>query len=496
MNPILAKITQLEKTSPNKTAIVGSAYLLSYRELKTAIGDTADKLINQYPGVKGLLMDNCPAWAVIDLACQASQTTLVPLPPFYTDEQIQHVIKDAGIQWILTDNPSRFSDKNTTYLMKIGCDSVTSVLIGAEVKKNLPTTSKITYTSGTTGQPKGVCLNEESLLSVSQSLLKRSQATPTDIHVALTPLGVLLENIATVYTCILAGCTSCVPSLVETGLKGSSGLDSKKQLAVLDKYKATSAIVMPQMLQGIVSACVTGSPIPKSLRFLSVGGATVNQSLLLKAKDCGLPVFQGYGLSECASVVSLNNAKHNKIGSVGKVLPHLQVKISDETEVLVKGPIFSGYLNKHDNEMDVFLPTGDLGFLDDEQYLYIIGRKKNQFITSFGRNVSPEWVEDKLTISPDINQAFIYGEARPWNTAIIFSALDADLNRDQSIELAVSQVNGTLPDYAQINKWIDAGDANSNINKHLIRSGALCREQVFKVYKNQINSLYELEIVS
>ena len=496
MNPILAKITQLEKTSPDKIAIIGSNYQLSYRELKAAIGDTADKLINQCHGVIGLSTDNCPAWAVIDLACQASQTTLVPLPPFYTDEQIRHVINDAGIQWILTDDPSRFSDNKTTHLTNIGCDSVTSVFTDAETKELLPGTSKIIYTSGTTGQPKGVCLSEESLLSVSQSLVERSQATSTDIHLALTPLAVLLENIATVYTCILAGCTSCIPSLAETGLTGSSGLDSEKQFAVLDKYKATSAIVMPQMLQTMVLACVAGIPIPESLRFLSVGGATVSQSLLLRAQDCGLPVFQSYGLSECASVVSLNNADQNKIGSVGKVLPHLQVKISDQSEVLVKGPIFSGYLNKQDNNNDIFLATGDLGFLDNDNYLYISGRKKNQFITSFGRNISPEWVEDRLTENSVINKAYVYGEAKPWNTAILFSALDANSIRDQSIEQVVKQMNETLPDYAQIKKWIIAGDVNSNENQHLTQSGLLCREQTFKTYKTQIDSLYETEVFS
>lgn len=495
MNSILAKITQLEKTSPDKTAIIGSTYQLSYRELKTAIGDTADKLINQCDGVIGLLMDNCPAWAVIDLACQASQTTLVPLPPFYTDEQIQHVIKDAGIQWILTDNPSRFSDNKATHLINIGCDNVTSVFTGAETKELLPGTSKITYTSGTTGQPKGVCLSEESLFSVSQSLVERSQATSTDIHLALTPLAVLLENIATVYTCILTGCTSCIPSLAETGLTGSSGLDSEKQFAVLDKYKATSAIVMPQMLYVMVLACMTGVPVPKTLRFLSVGGATVSQSLLLRAQDCGLPVFQGYGLSECASVVSLNSPKHNKVGSVGKVLPHLQVQISDKSEVLVKGPVFNGYLNKQDNDKDIFLATGDIGFLNDN-YLYITGRKKNQFITSFGRNVSPEWMEDKLTENTIINKAFVYGEAKPWNTAILFSTLDATSIRDQSIAQVVKKMNETLPDYAQIKKWIIAGDANSNINQALTRSGVSCREQIFEAYKKQIDSLYEMEVFS
>lgn len=102
-------------------------------------------------------MDNCPPWAVIDLACQASQTIQVPLPVFYTDEQIQHVIRDAAIQWILTDSSSRFSNDKTTHLMKIGCDSVASVFIGAETKELLPSTSKITYISGTTGQPTSVC---------------------------------------------------------------------------------------------------------------------------------------------------------------------------------------------------------------------------------------------------------------------------------------------------------------------------------------------------
>ncbi|NOQ76640.1 MAG: AMP-binding protein [Methylococcaceae bacterium] len=496
MNPILAKITQLEKNNPDKTAIIGSTYQLSYRELKTAIGDTADMLINQCQGVIGLLMDNSPAWAVIDLACQASQTPLVPLPPFYTDEQIQHVIEDSGLQWVLTDNPSRFSHYKTTHLVGIASDTIAFVFIGAKTKQLLPGTSKITYTSGTTGQPKGICLTEESLLSVSQSLIDRSQATSADIHLALTPLAVLLENIASVYTCILAGCTSCIPSLAESGLTGSSGLDSKKQFAALDKYKATSAIIMPQMLQAMILSCTSGLPIPESLRFLSVGGATVNQSLLLRAKDCGLPVFQGYGLSECASVVSLNSLEENKIGSVGKVLPHLQVIISDDSEVLIKGPIFNGYLNKQAHALNTYLPTGDLGFIDDDNYLYISGRKKNQFITSFGRNVSPEWVEDILTTIPDINQAFIYGEARPWNTAILFPTIDTKLSRSQTISLAVNLINETLPDYAQIRKWIDAGDANSSHNQKLTRSGVLCREQIFKAYKNQIDSLYETEIFS
>ena len=246
----------------------------------------------------------------------------------------------------------------------------------------------------------------------------------------------------------------------------------------------------------MVFACITGIPVPKSLRFLSVGGAPVSPSLLLKAKDCGLPIFQGYGLSECASVVSLNSPDQNRVGSVGRVLPHLQVKISDQSEVFVKGPVFNGYLNKEKIEKEKFLATGDTGFIDEDNYLYITGRKKNQFITSFGRNVSPEWVEEKLTDNSVINKAFVYGEAKPWNTAIIFSTLDDGLKREKSITQAVNQANKKLPDYAQIKNWIDAGNINSAANKQLLGSGVFCRERILEAYKNQIDSLYQSEVCS
>lgn len=495
MNPILAKITQLEKNNPDKTAIIGSTYQLSYRELKVAIGETADKLINQYPeGSIGLLMDNCPAWAVIDLACQATQTPLVPLPPFYTDEQLQHLIVDAGMQWILTDNPEQFPDYKSIYFTSIKNDIIHAVIVSAEPKQFLPATSKITYTSGTTGQPKGVCVSEESLLTVSRSLMERSQASPNDIHLSLTPLAVLLENIASIYTCILAECTSCILSLVETGLIGSSSLDAEKQLVVLKKYQATSAIVMPQMLKAMVILCEWGIPAPKSLRFLSVGGATVSHTLLLRAKACGLPVFQGYGLSECTSVVSLNSLDQNKIGSVGKILPHLQVKISKGSEIMVKGPLFNGYLNNDAWDKNCFLATGDIGFIDEDDYLYISGRKKNQFITSYGRNVSPEWVEDKLTENCIINKAFIFGEAKPWNTAILFSTLPSSLKRTQLITQVINQVNEKLPDYAQIKNWIEVTNDDLRANNGPTQSNNLTREHVFNTFKKQINSLYDTEL--
>ena len=101
-----------------------------------------------------------------------------------------------------------------------------------------------------------------------------------------------------------------------------------------------------------------------------------------------------------------------------------------------------------------YWPTGDIGYLDEQGFLYITGRKKNIFITSFGRNVSPEWVERELTLHPVIAQAAVFGEARPWNVAVI-AAKGAAENVDQ----AIAEANRLLPDYAQIRRWIPAVSA-------------------------------------
>jgi long-subunit acyl-CoA synthetase (AMP-forming) len=478
MNALLTKITQWAENIPNKIAVIGSDYQMSYQALNYAIKTTAAQLTTQCQGVIGLLIDNSPAWVVIDLACQLNQTTLVPIAPFYTKMQCQSVLKDANVQWLLTDNLSKFSHYPQHFFLDIAGSSIMAVCLTTE-HKQLPFLglSKITYTSGTTGDPKGVCLSEKALLAVTHSLAERVQSTTNEVHLSLTPLAVLLENIASVYVCLLSGGTSCVPSLIETGLKGSSSIDINRLLSALKHYQPSSVIMMPSMLEAIVTACEQGKTIPKSLRFLSVGGAVVKKSLLQRAESCDIPVYQGYGLSECASVVALNTANANKIGSVGKILPHLKVRLSPSSEIEIKGSIFNGYLHQNFQDNEQFFPTGDLGFIDDDDFLYILDRKKNQFITAFGRNVSAEWVENELTASDAIHHAFVYGEAKLWNTAVVFSAIkERKLLADY-----IEQTNQKLPDYAQIKTWINAGDENTF---------QLSREQVFEVYKSQLESFY------
>jgi long-subunit acyl-CoA synthetase (AMP-forming) len=196
-------------------------------------------------------------------------------------------------------------------------------------------------------------------------------------------------------------------------------------------------------------------------------------------------------LSECGSVVALNTPKNNKIGSVGKPLPHVTVKLGGYGEILVKGRNLLGYVGNTDSSQQThYLPTGDIGHFDDEGYLYITGRKKNQFITSYGRNVSPEWVERELTLSSYIAQAAVFGEAKPWNVAVIVPAKNAS---QEQIDISIAVINQILPDYARVSKWIIAGAAFTPQNEQLTSNGRLRRDVVWQNYKQKINEQYHTE---
>ncbi len=207
-------------------------------------------------------------------------------------------------------------------------------------------------------------------------------------------------------------------------------------LATLIRGNATTTILTPQLLHALVAAVEAGHPAPQQLRFVAVGGAPVAPRLLQRAEALGLPVFEGYGLSECASVVALNTEGARRIGSVGKPLPHARVKFAADGEILVAGATLLGYTGAAPLQANEFWPTGDTGHLDEQGFLHLTGRKKNIFITSFGRNVAPEWVERELTLHPAIAQAAVFGEARPWNVAVIVPYFSSQLQL--AIEEAVS----------------------------------------------------------
>jgi long-chain acyl-CoA synthetase len=249
-------------------------------------------------------------------------------------------------------------------------------------------------------------------------------------------------------------------------------------------------ILVPELLRVLVHAARSGWQAPSSLRFIAVGGGAVSTELLQQARSAGLPVFQGYGLSECASVVCLNTPAHDKPGSVGKPLSHARVRINQDGEICVSGATMAGYLGSPVHR-DIEVRTGDLGEIDADGFIYVRGRVKNMFITSMGRNITPEWVESELTSEAEIAQAMASGEARPHPVALVVASASAS---EDSIEQAIARANSRLPDYARVRRWALFPEAPSLANGLLTANGRLRRAEIAARYHSLIDSLYDQAI--
>lgn len=178
------------------------------------------------------------------------------------------------------------------------------------------------------------------------------------------------------------------------GFEGVSLTSPERMLQSISEAKPSTLILVPELLQLLVSACSQGWQPPASLLFIAVGGATVPAALIKKARDCRLPVYQGYGLSECVSVNTLNTPAKDNIYSAGTALGHNRLVIEDG-EIVITGTLFLGYVNMPESFYPTAVYTGDLAVQTDG-FFQIAGRKKNVFINSFGRNISPEWIEGEL----------------------------------------------------------------------------------------------------
>lgn len=493
MSAILQALGRHAQDFPKKIALQGTGDAVVYGDLLAAVEEAAGHMLALGITRLGILADNGIPWVMADLAAISASISMVPIPLFFSPQQMLHAMCDSGLDAVLTDRPEQV--RALLAASGVRCSESTTVsglqLIRLSSKdgQRLPAgTAKITYTSGTTGEPKGVCLSLAQMESVAASLQTACEASMDDRHLCLTPLSTLLENIGGVYVPLLAGATVCVLPLRDVGLQGASGLDVQRMLDVLQGLHASTAILAPQMLQMLVSAVTAGAKVPMQLRFVAVGGAPVSPQLLEYARLLGLPVYEGYGLSECASVVALNTPASTRHGSVGCPLPHVDIRISADGEVLVGGSAFLGYLGQEAPQQP--WPTGDLGYLDAEGYLHLTGRKKSLFITSFGRNVAPEWVERELTLQPVIAQAAVFGESRPYNVAVIVPRAGADR---ETIAHAIAQANGRLPDYARISAWIAANTPFTHMNGQQTTNGRLKRDAIRTAYLDAIESHYQEE---
>jgi long-chain acyl-CoA synthetase len=495
MHPVIAALARHAAARPGHVALSDGVRDISYGAAYQAVNNAAAAMNCERPATVGLALDNGPAWLLIDLATLAARMRCVPVPGFFSATQQLHLLRDAAVELLITDRPEFHAELLRAHgiaargpqELHIGQAKIYQFLLMGSSKTSFhPHTVKITYTSGTTGTPKGVCLDGGAVAAVAMSLAGACRLTYTDRHLSLLPLATLLENVAA-YSILIAGGTCIVPPLEFVGMQGSSRFDCERMLHALQESRASTAIAAPHMIQAAVAKLESDRTPLKALRFLAMGGAPAPASLLERAAAVRLPLYQGYGLSECASVVTLNTPAYGRRTSVGRPLPHARVVIADDGEVCVSGATLLGYCGSDAAIPDPW-PTADTGYFDDDGYLHLTGRKKDIFITAYGRNVAPEWVEAELTTAPCITQAWVYGEGRPSNVAVITAAPG---HGPHDIDAAIARANARLPDYARIAAWVSSEGPFSYARGELTVNGKLRRDVLLSTYRSRIDRLYE-----
>jgi long-chain acyl-CoA synthetase len=438
----------------------------------------ADALHAARVRVFATLLDNGRRWAVVDAAARRAGIVHVPLPAFFTAAQRAHARAAAGVDALCAE-PALALPGAVIELGPAGLGLAWRRLPAAAVP--LPAgTAKITFTSGTTGTPKGVCLGAAAMDAVAAGIVEATAALGIERHLSALPYAVLLENIAGLMAPLARGASCIALPLAEIGLAGSSSFDPARLQAACEAHRPHSLILLPQMLRlwaGWLAA--TGRRAPDSLKLVAVGGAAVGAPLLAAARAAGIPACEGYGLSEGASVQTLNLPGADRPGSAGRPLPHARLRIAADGEIEVGGALHLGYLGSAEPVPD-WWPSGDLGSIDADGYLHVRGRKKQVLITAYGRNVSPEWVECALQAAPAVAQAVVFGDGEPQLSAVLWPAR-ADLP-DAALQAAVDAANATLPDYARVGRWQRSPHPFSSASGLATANGRPRRDEIARLH--------------
>jgi len=480
-------IRELKRRGSHAALRDSSGNYWSGEQVLSSAGRVAESLARENLRCAALCGDNSPEWVIADLACLLAGVPQVPLPAFFTGSQLEFVLESAGVDAVL----GRGGNLPGEFLFH--SEPVAGIPLWARPAPSagIPAgTAKVTFTSGTTGTPKGVCLSQEHLEQVAAALSDALSGVSLRHHLCVLPLPVLLENVAGVYAGLLAGAEIILPGCAATGLSGSSAFNPATLLGAIREQSPDSLILLPQMLKAMVAEMTATETRLNGLAFVAVGGARTAPDLIRKARALGLPVYEGYGLSECGSVVSLNTPDSDRPGSVGKPLAHQELHLADDGEIEIRGPRCIGYLGQEPKQGGWY-SSGDRGLVDEDGYLHVKGRAREVLITSFGRNVSPEWVESELLSCAEIFQVMVLGDDLPGLLALVVPTPGVAANR---LEQAIGQVNESLPDYARIMDWrtvspFSAGDGQLTPNGRPKREALLeCHQALVREMKTEFEN--------
>ena len=439
-----------------------------------------------------VLLKNSIEWVCFDQAAQSLGLVVVPLYTTDSTENLAYILGDCGARLLLVGEgqwqalaplQARFPQ-----LARVLCVATTPVQAGAAqsfLAEWLTETAgppsahaldpnalaTIVYTSGTTGRPKGVMLSHRNILSNAEAVLKLVPGYREDLYLSFLPLSHSFERTVGYYLPIMTGSTVAfarsvsqlaqdllairptmlvsVPRIYErVYAQLQRGLEEKGALARTlfewaekvgwRRFEAAQhrgkgpgllAEMMWPVLRRLVADKILGH-LGGRMRIAISGGAALSPRLLHCFVGLGLPLLQGYGLTEASPIVTGNTLENNVPASVGKALPGVEIRLGDLDELLVRGPnVMLGYWNNPEKtsdaiDVDGWLHTGDVARIDPDGHVFIVGRLKEILVMSTGEKVAPGDLELAITGDSLFEQAMVAGESKPYLVALV--VLDAE----------------------------------------------------------------------
>ena len=512
-------------------------------------------------------------WTILDFAIWFAGACVVPIYETSSAEQIDWILSDSGSVGLIVETPTHRElaqsvlPSHTKHVWTM-TDDVLSVLAhaGAHIsddeidrRRNSlspDTLATLIYTSGTTGKPKGVSLTHGNFLSecgnvvqgASDLFLKPGGSTllflpvahvfgrmvqigaiTAGLHLAhcSDPVGRLLPDLQSFKpTFVLA-----VPRIFE---KVYNGAEAKAEAAGKGKiFRKAAAIAVEYsenmdakkfnplltikhgLFDKLVYSKIRAS-LGGAVEAAISGGAPLGARLGHFFRGAGITIYEGYGLTETTAGATLNITGNLQIGSVGRPIPGTTIKIAEDGEVLIKGPIvMRGYWQNEQANSDVFegdrwFKSGDLGRLDENGFLYIVGRKKELIVTAGGKNVAPAVLEDRLRSHPLVSQCMVVGDNKPFIAALI--TIDADMIKgwiathkkegatieslrndpdlSSVIQTAVDEANKAVSKAESIRKFTILADDFTIAGGHLTAKLSVKRHVVAQQYAAEIEALY------
>jgi long-chain acyl-CoA synthetase len=466
----------------------GSWHSLGWTEMAERARRVACGLIaaGLKPGDHVVLMsENRAEWLYCDLAILAAGGVTVPIYPSLTSRAAAYIAEDSKTRLAIVaneelaaklsghDHPSRIFTIDTD--IKQWADNRPLAELEIELASRLESltpdrVATVVYTSGTTGDPKGVMLTHRHFVEMGKSALQAFHLGPDDLILSYLPYSHVLERVDGIFIETMAGCSFWLARGLDTLVEDIHAARPTVMLGVPRVFEKVYEAVFDQVhgqpvykraifrwALGIGAARLHGHAGPwlrlrvrlaerlvleslrnrltgGRLRFFISGGAPLNEKVEEFFWALGVKILQGWGLTESTSGVTSNTEEEHRYRTVGKALPGMQIRIEPDGEILVGGPgVMLGYKNRPEATAeaisDGWLKTGDMGFVDSDGFLIITDRKKDLIKTSGGKYVAPLPIESRLEHDRYIKASLVVGDERPYVVALIvpdWEALRAD----------------------------------------------------------------------